>query len=442
MFIYMFLMTPLLVSCYDELITNEVINHEISFSVGFSEKKTRVATTETFETTFEANDEIGIFIFKRKVGEEISRKNTAIYVDNRKMTYDGSHWNLESPIYHTDDGTILDIYAYYPYSESTTTEMLPYNASTGMCDLLIASTLSIEKGSGLVPLMFEHVLSLVQITINKTEKVADFDDKLNVYFNGIISGNYNLINKEFTPDPNEEKVISKMKLFGEANPNHRTYRAWVPAQRVEGGMIISIIQLTSDREILSSKDVADPIELLEGQVSRFHITVKQDIEKEIRYSLYEKYPRYGDPIGIVVSTWNKGINGKVMSIVNLESQWSTENIQTGASDEIDAISNNMKIQSITDWETKYPAFKVCSDYGEGWYLPSLHEAKVFFDTNRTTINRHLTGIEGSEPIEDNISYFTSTEYSTDKIYKVYPRDGATDPMGKYENGRIRAFYEF
>jgi len=445
--IYTLLMTSLLVSCSEEFITNKVINHKINFSIGFSEEKTRLATTENFDTSFEVGDEIGLFIFKKRVGEEVSIENTDIYVDNKKMTYDGDSWNLESPIYYTNDGTILDTYAYYPYSEGATATALYYNASTDMCDLLIASALNIEKGTQPVQLIFEHALSLVQITIDKTEKVANFNDSLNVFFNGIISGEYNLINKEFTSDPNADGVICKMELFGEADPDYRTYRAWVPEQRIDSGMVLSIIQLTSGKEILSSKDVTSPINLLRGRVSRFNITVKQEIEKQIRYSVYDKYPKYGETIGIVVSTWNGGLNGKAMSIVDLESvQWSTENVLTGANDVIDAIGNNMKIQSITDWETKYPAFKVCSDYGEGWYLPSLREASIFLSFgwigNAADINNNLSKIEGSDQIVRRASYLTSTEFNSDKISKMYPDNGANEPMWKDEEGLIRAFYEF
>ena len=41
-------------------------------------------------------------------------------------------------------------------------------------------------------------------------------------------------------------------------------------------------------------------------------------------------------------------------------------------------ANNMDVvKQISGWQTKYPAFKWCADFGEGWYLPAINELKKF-----------------------------------------------------------------
>ena len=427
----------LLVACSEEI----VINNKINFTVGLSnEVNARIITDIGFTTTFEKDDAIGIFIYKRNAEQESSIEENELYVDNRKMTYDGNAWHLESPLYYPDSETLLDVYAYYPYLEGANAKALEYNASLGMKDLLAASVIGIKKEERNILLMFDHLLSLAHVRITKDKKVSAFDKTFKAYFNGVVSGEYNLEKREIN---NPQKGIVNMELVEEISLDERIYRAWVPAQIVEPGILFSFIQMTSNKEILSSKDIDDPLEFSQGRINQFNIKLTNEIEKDIKYYLYDSYPRYGTPVGIIVSTWNDGRNGKAMSIIDLEdTQWSTEQIDTGSLDRYDGISNKMKIQSIQNWEEKYPAFKLCSDYGERWYLPSHAEAYTFLYVNRNAINNNLNRIPGSQQIVLHRSYFTSTEVSRGWVYKIYPNDGVDTPMGKNEIGKIRAFYEF
>jgi len=440
--IYVLLMPLLLIACLDEVMTtNEATCQKISFSIGFSnEIKIRLSTDEMFKTTFDEGDSIGIFIYKRAEEENSSIESNLLYVDNRKMTYNGNSWILESPIYYADDGSLLDIYAYYPYQEGAIAGALSYNAVSGMTDLLAASILGVRKEDKIISLMFGHLLSLIHISIDKTETVPDFDETFYAYFHGAISGGYNLETKEIN-DP--EKGVIEMALVGPADMLQRTYRAWVPAQQIISGTIFSFLQTSFGKEFSLSREAIEPIDLTRGWAYQSQITLDKQIEKDIEYQLYDPYPKYGSPIGIVVKITLGGRGGIVMSLRDLGSaQWSTGNWVTGATYVNDGISNKMKIQSRPDWENDHPAFKLCVSLGERWYLPALEEAYAFLYEDIGNINWHLASISGSQPIDRAISYFTSTESSASTVRKVYTGNGVTVDMGKTEYGRIRAFYEF
>ena len=209
--IYILLISLLLMSCSDESIMNEISNQAIRFSIGFPDKiNTRATTNDIFETSFEEGDEIGIFIYKRSDTQESSTENNELYINNEKMTYHAGSWQLDSLIYYPDDESVLDIYAYYPYQAAATVEELKYDALVEMNDLLTASALGMNKDVKTIPLKFEHLLSLVHISIEKTENIPNFDETFSAYFHGIASGKYNLATKTIN---NPEEGYVKMTLI-------------------------------------------------------------------------------------------------------------------------------------------------------------------------------------------------------------------------------------
>ena len=435
------LATLLITACSDEdIVTNGGTNQEISFLIGFSdETNIRVTTDERFKTTFEQGDEIGIFVYKRNKGQNSSIENNQLYVDNRKMTYDGSSWQLESPIYYSDDGTLLDIYAYYPYQEGAMATALKYDAHTEMVDLLSASALGIKKEAKTTPLIFSHLLSLLHISIDKTEKIPDFDEFLRVYFNGVVSGEYNLSTNEIN---NPEKGAVEMILAGPADPYQRTYRAWVPAQKITSGIIFSFIQTDLGNEFSQCKEVNKQINLTQGRIYKSHITLDQEFEKGVIYELYDPYPKYGIPIGLVVKVSNEGRSGTIISLINQGPiEWSNITETTRCTDTNDGISNKMKLQNIPNWITNYPAFWACTLLGERWYLPAAIEARDILCRDIENINYHLRKMEVQEIIP-NMSYFTSTEDSEKNAYKVYTGNADIVSVPKTDPFRIRALYDF
>ena len=129
------------------------------------------------------------------------------------------------------------------------------------------------------------------------------------------------------------------------------------------------------------------------------------------------------PIGSLVTIEGaKGIvfyfDATVTKIVSVEEaifEWSTESVATGAYDWYNGANNMAIIKSISGWENKYPAFKWCADYGEGWYLPARNEAHTMGEQS-AIINTTLEA-NGYDNKIDGWGW-SSTEYSSDAAHKI------------------------
>ena len=454
--IYVFLFTLCFIACEEaETIINENGNNIISFSIGISNvANTKVSTDSDLKSTFDYNDEVGIFIYIRNEGEESSVDDNELYISNLKLKYVSGMWELENPIYYPDSKKLLDIYAYYPYKDGVDVHSLEYNAHEEMNELLMASVIGIKKSEDTIKLKFQHILSFVHVTLMKDNNVPDFDDNLNVNFNGIIGGKYNIATQELTEPMTG---VIKMDLIGEENTNTRSYTAFVPEQEVAQGILFSVFQTTSDNKILSSKDIDQPEIFTRGYFRLFIIRIEQEIPKDIVYYKYDLYPKYGTPIGMVIDIYNEGKNGLLVSLKNIAGlKWATSDAMsysTGATDLNDGISNTMKIQSIENWETKYPAFSACIAYGERWYIPSIGEmahrfSNGMFDYTLRNLNDNLRRHSNNNPelgietVNSQMSYFSSTESSASHATKLYPENGTKQNDPKDYTYYIRPFYIF
>lgn len=156
----------------------------------------------------------------------------------------------------------------------------------------------------------------------------------------------------------------------------------------------------------------------------------KDNYTEIKYSgLYnvgDKYSRKGKE-GIVFYVTDNGLHGKIVSEDETECAWSTENVSTGATDENDGMANMKKIQTISGWHEKYPAFAWCADKGDGWYLPAVNELKTLYE---------------SKVVELKHYYWSSTEYSYVRAWLVYMYDGYTRDYNKNYTSYVRAVSAF
>ena len=431
-------------NCTDDVVTNDYTdNPEIKFSIGFADNiKLRVSTDSSFKTYFDKGDTIGIFIYKRNIEQESSIEGNEIYVNNRKMIYDGESWNMETPIYYPGDEKVLDFYAYHPYQVEAKANALKYNASLEMAELLAASVLGIKKVNGqTIPLLFKHLLSMVHLTVDKTDNVPELDETFNAYFNGVVCVVYNLVSNEVNT---VECGMAKMLIEGDADAQERIYRAWVPAQQIALSDTMFLFSQTSFRKEFSLlKEAEQAITLSQGKAIRSHIRLDIQKEKDLIYKVYDPYPKYGTPVGMVISVSNEGRSGLVISLKDAGwAQWATQNIWIDIRDEWDGISNMMKIQALDNWETNYPAFKLCTSLGEGWYLPSIEEAYPYIRTNVDELNYYLLTIPGGEVINTGGTYLTSTETSATHVRKIYVWTGNSTPEPKSNTNLVRAFFQF
>ena len=102
-----------------------------------------------------------------------------------------------------------------------------------------------------------------------------------------------------------------------------------------------------------------------------------------RCMTYQVGDYYDDGVkqGVVFEVDGLGFHGKIVSLDEAELPWCSKeeydrDIETGATDKDDGRNNQVCIEKIADWRTKYPAFAWCANQGEGWYLPALNELKV------------------------------------------------------------------
>ena len=97
----------------------------------------------------------------------------------------------------------------------------------------------------------------------------------------------------------------------------------------------------------------------------------------------------GTKEGLVFDVWDGGNSGKIVSIKEGCATWSDDfSVTTNAIDADDGKINMSIIKTISDWETKYPAFKWCADLGDDWYLPAINELNTIY-SQKDAINNML-----------------------------------------------------
>ncbi len=178
------------------------------------------------------------------------------------------------------------------------------------------------------------------------------------------------------------------------------------------------------------------------------------------YQVGDYYNRNGKQ-GVVFAVSDGGRHGKIVSLTQSsdELQWCSDEeferkIETGASDERNGMNNQRKIQQISGWREKYPAFAYCADQGEGWYLPAIEELKIFSlnDAVHDAVNRTLQAKGGTKLFDKGDSgkwYWSSTErdYKGDRGWKfcawgVDVSSGSTDDLDKLVDLYVRAVSAF
>lgn len=167
----------------------------------------------------------------------------------------------------------------------------------------------------------------------------------------------------------------------------------------------------------------------------------------------------GTKRGVVFEVSDGGRHGKIVSLEHSEQQWCSyeefeRKIETGASDKTNGMNNQRKIQQISGWREKYPAFAYCADQGEEWYLPAIEELKIFTwdnDAVHDAVNRTLQA-KGALKLFDKGElnwYWSSTEgdYKGDYGWKfcawdVYMGLGSTTIYDKFDDSYVRAVSAF
>lgn len=151
-------------------------NDQMTFNV--LHPRQAASGTKVTSTAFENGDRVGLFITRQDAPLEVSGN----YVNNAALTFDGSQWTTEKPVYW--DGGTYNIYAYYPQtSPVTSVDDLPFSVATDQnaargyeaSDFLWATQQNASASDTPVSLQFAHRMSRMLIRLVKGE---DYEGEL------------------------------------------------------------------------------------------------------------------------------------------------------------------------------------------------------------------------------------------------------------------------
>jgi hypothetical protein len=164
---------------------------------------------------------------------------------------------------------------------------------------------------------------------------------------------------------------------------------------------------------------------------------------------------YNDGVreGVVFEVSADGRHGKIVSMRHSAEplQWSSDSAEQkcyiGADGDNDGAVNMAKVMAVSNWQSKYPAFKWCANLGADWYLPAKDELQSLISVS-ATINKTLVA-KGGDKIYQNGDleyYLSSTEYSSDAscvyIYRFMINSIASSTKDNNNNTTIRAIAKF
>lgn len=160
----------------------------MTFSVQHPSQQQGTATRVT-DTAFENGDRIGLFI----AGKDTPLEQSGNYVNNAPLSFSGSQWSTDKPIYW-NNGT-YNVYAYYPYiTPVTSVEDFPFSVQlnqegTGhaQSDFLWASKAGVSAKGSPIALQFRHRMSRLVIKLVKGEDYeGDLPDDAEVYLHSTV----------------------------------------------------------------------------------------------------------------------------------------------------------------------------------------------------------------------------------------------------------------
>lgn len=229
----------------------------INFTTGINSLSRTSIADGNLNTSFTANDSIGIFVYE---GDDIIAKNV-------KYVYNGSSWTSGNPL-TAKDGVQYKYYAYYPYRNGVTDiTAISVNVSEDQTagisneDFLTARNETSAAGAENISLNFSHSLSMIQVGI-KDGVTTDANASITLK-NILPAVTVNAKTGEISA-ASGETVSIKMKK----SEQRMEYRAIIPAQVIVAGS--RFMSITADGK---PYDVNAPAEISLNKGQALQITV-------------------------------------------------------------------------------------------------------------------------------------------------------------------------
>ncbi|NDV80518.1 fimbrillin family protein [Bacteroides sp. 51] len=201
----------ILFSCSKEEAEIENAKTPISFSSQVNIREKSRASDAGFET----NDQIGVYITKWNSSTQTSLKSSGNYVDNKLYTYSSAGFNTSSLAYYPEDGSKIDVYAYYPYGELSSSTNVSFTVKPDQStqagytnsDLMTSTVTGRSTSTAPIPLAFNHALAKIVIILDS--KTVPAGTKSVTLENVYTSCNYNLSNGECSIKGSKSQIVLK-----------------------------------------------------------------------------------------------------------------------------------------------------------------------------------------------------------------------------------------
>lgn len=161
------------------------------------------------------------------------------------------------------------------------------------------------------------------------------------------------------------------------------------------------------------------------------------------YKIGDYYPIADDPvsaIGVVFSTIDNGMHGKIISLDESLELTLGPLLETGAKSKRSGANNKKIIFGEGHNLFEYEALNWCTEKGEGWYLPAIEELAEMYK-QKIKINRSISPLLRGNSLSRGV-YISSTEYDKSEVLVFHFGNGQRFHQNKSSKSKVRAVREF
>lgn len=201
-----------------------------------------IPSTKATSTSFESGDNVSVWAVEYMSEEVPELQIGGNFLNNEKLTYDGTSWKGGRTIYWSDKA--CDFYAVYPYIKPTSVETHIFEIAADQnssetedalggyeaSDILYAKATAVEREDGKVTLRFHHVMSKCVVNVLKGPKFeGSFPEDIAVHiYNTVTTADLNLTNGSVEKYPDGSRNTITMKKI-----SPERFEAIVVPQRIE-----------------------------------------------------------------------------------------------------------------------------------------------------------------------------------------------------------------